>query len=166
VSYDRVFTDESGAELHVFSSADMPGFAAIRTSDVVRLPPAGLAPVVAALYAAQGRPEPVILDRPDVSGLDLASAHGFDIGRTKDGVLAFAGARWALTDARDIAATIAAMADAVISEPDPAEVEELATLLHDTRERGTKGSPGEWDRTAARAALKWFAGKQQRGDES
>ena len=42
-------------------------------------------------------------------------------------------------------------------EPDLAEAEELATLLHATREQGVRGSagsvPGEWDRRDARAIL-------------
>jgi hypothetical protein len=43
-----------------------------------------------------------------------------------------------------------------------AEVRELAAIMHDARETGTRGSYGEWDLISARAALRWFRGRRQR----
>jgi hypothetical protein len=49
-------------------------------------------------------------------------------------------------------------------EPDEAEVTELADTIHRTYcEDGCGFSPTLGDRNAARAALKWIRGKQQRG---
>lgn len=147
----------------------------------VRIPAADVhavaAGIAAAMHEAAGLPAPVVPERPS----PVATALGHYFG----GVRVFADGgtvRLQATEshsakkywhtrldpaaARKLAAYIAALADAVEGEPDLAEVEELATLLHDTRETGVRGISGDWDRNAARAALRWMKDKQQRGERS
>ena len=154
------FTDDGGtsAELAVYTSSDHPDFVAIRTTDPVRLAPRTLPRFIAALYAAAGKPEPVILDRPDIDPQTCKGVNLFNVWLDRDrNVYVGRGGNdtgLAPSVARLLACLIAAYADAAEREPDPAEVEELATLLHDTRETGVKGGHGEWDVRDARAILR------------
>jgi len=136
-------------------AADVPGVAA------------GIA---AAMHEAAGLPAPVILERPEVTFKDGVNRAGrIEVGRLGDrvtvGLYGIQPEELEPDVARRLAALIAVRADeAQDGEPDPAEVEELATILHDAREVGVKGRHGEWDTSAARAALRWMRDKQQRGE--
>jgi hypothetical protein len=92
------------------------------------------APVVAAIYAAMGRPEPVILERP--GSADAASpvqCSGILVGRLDGkvtvGLCGIQPEEMPPSAARELAALIAIRADEAQSEPDPAEVEKLTGFL-------------------------------------
>ena len=143
-----------GAAMTGIPAADVPGVAA------------GIA---AAMHEAAGLPAPVILERPEVTFKDGVNRAGrIEVGRLGDrvtvGLYGIQPEELEPDVARRLAALIAVRAGEVQDgEPDPAEVEELATILHDAREVGVKGRHGEWDTSAARAALRWMRDKQQRG---
>jgi hypothetical protein len=131
------------------------------------LPVGKLAEFVATLYGTAGLPAPVILERPEIipdgdgeTGINIftvrAEPHLGSLSIRYHG--APSAAVIAPGPARVLASVIAAYADAAEAgrEFDPAEVEELAEVL---REHGDCASL-RWD--AARAALRWFRGKQQR----
>lgn len=65
-------------------------------------------------------------------------------------------------DARKLAANIVALADFAEKQPSDADVEELAAAIR-TAHNPDSGRPGDGDRTAARAALRWFADKHHGG---
>jgi hypothetical protein len=136
------------------------------------LPVGKLAEFVVTLYAAAGKPAPLILERPDYprSSLELGGATfsvrpgGVEEFRVHDGTQS--GVLHEPGVIRRIAACLAVLAEEAEGGPDPAEVEELAELiraeLYPLSERiGLR--PSEADRTAARAALRWM-NKQQRGE--
>ena len=134
------------------------------------LPVGKLAEFVTAMHEAAGLPAPVILERPEVTFKDGVNRAGrIEVGRLGDrvtvGLYGIQPEELEPDVARRLAALIAVRAgEAQDGEPDPAEVEELATILHDAREVGVKGRHGEWDTSAARAALRWMRDKQQRGE--
>jgi len=69
--------------------------------------------------------------------------------------------------ASQLAASLAFLADEAESQPDPAEVEELAALIRSELYPHSEAvglGPSEADRTAARAVLRWMKDKQQRGE--
>lgn len=119
---------------------------------------------VAALYEAAGLPAPVILERPETVAqvIVMPGARFAVAGNAVEAVPFLQAAPKAemLSPAaiRDIAAGLACLAEVAGSGPDPAEVTELTKVLWDAM----KGGPAE---SAARAALRWFRDKQQRGDE-
>lgn len=137
------------------------------------LPVGKLAEFVTTLYEAAGKPAPVILDRPEVAA-DGDGSTGINIFTVKlEPDLRSLGIRYhgapnraiiAPGPARVLASVIAAYADAGQAhqdEPDPAEVEELAAAIR-AQLHPASGKPSEADRTAARAALRYLRGKQQR----
>lgn len=133
--------------------------------EVFCVPVAGLAQFTAAIWEAAGKPEPVILDRPEAtSGGGISRAGRIEVGRLRDlvtvGLYGIQPEEIEPEQARRLAALIAIRAgEAAEDEPDPAEVEELAAAIR--RElHPDSGKPAEADRTAARAALRWM--KQQR----
>jgi hypothetical protein len=137
------------------------------------LPVGKLKEFVSTLYEAAGLPVPVILRAPTLPP---------GICHYSDGVKVFAdGAEVRLqatesrsakeywhtklkpAAARKLAANIAALADFAEAQPDPAEVEELAEAIR-TAHHPDSGRPGDGDRTAARAALRWFREKRHGGE--
>ncbi len=146
------------------------GFAQVMISDHSQLAYADIRPsevpaAALALYEAAGLPQPVILDAPTtlsgkpltvgtpaapVEFTDSSSLFASD-GRV---FLALDPKRDGLTpkEARKLGAALAVHADAAEAEPDPAEVEELAVVLHADR-RCCVGGPSDSDRNAARAVL-------------
>lgn len=111
---------------------------------------ANLLPIVAALYAAAGAPEPFILERTDGS-----PARGIINLRHEDGRVSINGAQLAPDRARRVAAAIVAEAEAAENEPDPSEVTELTQVLRDAMQ----GGPAK---AAAIAALRWMKQRQER----
>jgi hypothetical protein len=134
------------------------------------LPVGKLTEFVATLYEAAGLPAPVILDRPSPIGAALGCYEG-GLRVFPDGTAVRVQAasaepcrhywhtRLEPAAARKVAATIAAIADAIEGEPDPAEVEELAGTIR-AAHHPDSGRPGDGDRTAARAALRWFRDRE------
>jgi len=125
---------------------------------------AGFPALIAALYEAAGLVGPVILERPSVPQDGARLRFGKFGMRMLDGGIAFSlpgvevdavppGA------ARELAAHIAAYADAAESEPDAAEAEDLTGFL--VRAGAGLTTTGVDD--IARAALRWFRDKHQQG---
>lgn len=168
------YTDDDGNKLILAPchDADLAGGHYVH-ADVAADGPVCIAPgdwprIIAAACKAAGKPEPVILERPVPAALGCYS----------DGVRVFADgnrvrlqateshsakeywrARLKPADARKLAACIAALADAVEDEPDPAEVEELTGVL--VQAGAGLRSTGVDD--IARAALRWADGRRQQG---
>jgi len=163
-----VYQDEDGAALTVnpYPHVHAGDIAAVSTGGTVYVLPEHFREVAAGLWTGAGLPPPVILERPK---------------RLRDGELWFGPDLMVLRDAlgnriqfggettqpldvhqcRALAAYLAAAADDAEAAAEKAEVEELATVLHDAREVGVKGEYGEWDLYAARAALRWMRGRQR-----
>ncbi len=85
--------------------------------------------IVAWIYEAAGKPNPIVLPRCDIdpSG-DVGT--GWYVNHN-DGTVTFRGTRLSPDDARMVAAIVASTADIAENEPtpDPAEVERLAAFL-------------------------------------
>jgi hypothetical protein len=133
--------------------------------------PGVAAGIATAMHEAAGLPAPVILERPAATFRDGVNRAGnIEVGRLGGrvtvGLYGIQPEEIGPAEARRLAALIAVRAEeARGDEPDPAEVEELAGAIR-TAHHPDSGRPGDGDRTAARAALRWFADKQQRGDEA
>jgi len=164
-----VYQDEDGVALTVnpYPHAHAGDIAAVSTRGTVYVLPEHFREVAAGLWAGAGLPPPVILDRPEIvsdgdgeTGVNIFTVrlepHFKSVSIRYHG--APAAAVIAPGPARLLASVIAAYADAAEGESDPAEVEELTAVLWDAM----KGGPAE---TAARAALKWMRGKQQREED-
>ena len=108
--------------------------------------PAAARRINAELHEAAGLPAPLILDRVPESTF-TGSIHIDGRGR----ILLDPPGPLSPEGARRFASALAAAAERGEAEPDPAEVEALAEVLHEARERC--GGAGEWDRNAARAIL-------------
>jgi hypothetical protein len=136
----------------------------VRTADASWVADPALAPdLCRAICEASGTLPPVMLGRPglpadgtsiEVAGFRLWAAGGtvqYEADRTGE---------LAPHAARQLAAVIVALADSVpVSEP--AEVEGLAAAIRaDFQSDGTP--PTEWERKAARAALRWMNGRGKR----
>jgi len=172
----RSFTDRYGTELAAGGEASFPGCARLTVSKPcgVHLEASDFPALTGALYEGAGLPAPVILERPEVDlTADCSSVNIFTV--TLEPNLRSVGIRYhgapnraivAPGPARVLAAVIAAYADVAQAnrdEPDPGEVEELAAAIR-TAHHPHSGRPGDGDRTAARAALRWMRDKQQRGE--
>jgi hypothetical protein len=123
--------------------------------------------IAEAMHEAVGLPAPLILERPCRANCDQFRGDGFRTYLATGNLVGIDGDSDDMSPAaaRFLASRLAALADIADGEPDPAEVEELATLLHDAREVGVKVGYGEWDLRSARAALRWMKDKQQRGEQ-
>ena len=158
-----VYEDEEGAALTVnpYPHAHAGDVAAVRTGGTVYVLPEHFPEVAAGLWTGAGLPPPVILEPPgyDTSGETRIGA--FTLWREDGNAhvnMAFGGCALDSAGARHLAAAIVAYGDAADAEPDPGEVMELATLLHDTRDpravhQGYSGYD-EWDLRNARAILR------------
>lgn len=145
-----------GARLFI-RPGDGPDLAEVRTGGGRPVAVDDLPPLVAALYAAAGKPEPVILGRPTGP---VDRFRGIKTRRDGDSVLlSIGGNRDALDPdaARSLAAELAILADEAESKPDPAEVEELTGVLV---QAGAGLRPTGVD-DIARAALRWMRDKQR-----
>lgn len=100
-----------------------------------------------AMHEAAGLPVPIVLDRVDES----AFADWFEVRRGPERVLLDSAGPLDFAGARGFAAALAGAVERAESEPDPAEVEALAEVLHEARERC--GGAGELDRQSARTIL-------------
>ena len=163
------FTDRYGTEMAVGGEGSFPACARVTVSKPcgIHVEAPDFPALIAALYGAAGQPEPVILERAEI---DTDAETGINIFTVRQAphpgsiAIRYHGAPSAAIlapgPARLLASVIATHADVAEAalEPDPGEVEELAQLL---REHGDCGSL-RWD--AARAALRWFRDKQQRGE--
>jgi hypothetical protein len=120
--------------------------------------PAGLvAGLASAVHAAAGLPVPVILGRPDIDVRAARSVAGFTVGFSASDGIAVRPADPACLrpgPARELAAVIAAYADAAEGEPDPGEVRALAAVIEEELARFT-GQAGVMSVVAAAAALRW-----------
>jgi len=120
--------------------------------------------IAAAMHEAAGLPAPVMLAGLAFEDCDQVLSSGFRTYLATGGLVGIEGAGDIHPSAaRRPIARIACIADRAEETAADAEVEELAAVLHDTREAGVKGAPGEWDLRDARAALRWMKDKQQRG---
>lgn len=130
----------------------------------IDISPAAVLGAALALYEAAGLPEPLILPRPEfTAGIEYAGSTDRYAYTSRTGAKAAVGWRGIEPveldpdEALEFAAhiTVNALA-AKAGEPDPAEVEELAGVIHEANgNRGFAGA-GEWDRGVARAALRWM----------
>jgi hypothetical protein len=150
-------------------STDLAAETGIPAADI----PAVAAGIALAMHEAAGLPAPVILERPPVVTREAIIVPGARFRVHGNAIqadpLCGSGVQqesFAPAAIRDIAAALAVMADEAESEPDPAEVEELARVIRADLYPPSESiglRPGESDRTAARAALRWMKDKQQRG---
>jgi hypothetical protein len=131
----------------------------------VAVPPDMMTGLTSALHEATGWPVPLILNRPDIELRALRHVAGFTISYSaRDGIVIRAAGRPAGLrpgPARELAAVIAAYADASENEPDPADVRDLAEVIEGELARFT-GQAREMSGAAAAAALRWM----QRRDAS
>jgi hypothetical protein len=155
--------DEEGDWLSIAPRDRKPATALIKSSGGAEVTPAELPVITAKLYEACGQPSPVILERPSVSipaggeplfcgDLSLRTYEG-GVSMGLPGITAAAISPDAL---RRRAAFMAAYADALEAEPDPAEVDRIALVIH--KASCACGSqcvrpPANDDRKAARAVL-------------
>jgi hypothetical protein len=164
------FADQYGTELEVSGETALPGCARVWVSGRcgIHVRAAGFPAFIAALYEAAGLPAPVILERPAVPKDGARLRFGKFGMRMLNGGIAFSlpGVEVEAVPpgaARELAAHIAAYADEAEGEPDPDDVTELAEEIRGDLAR-IGGRPDEATEIAARAALRWFRDKQQRGE--
>ncbi len=136
------WTDKTGRTLEVIPAGDDNPARLVITLPGIAYHPAAfwldgetdLAEVAVALFAANGKPAPVITPRPDVDTgrqYDFGPlrmrvnprARGVDL---EEGVSSW---HWAPSVARQAAGCLVALADAAETEPGPAEVDALAMVL-------------------------------------
>lgn len=141
------WTDKDGAEITV---RRVSCYAAVVIGGRgVYMPPGVLPAFVTALFGAVSgtRMPPVVLDRPEVSaGAPSAGFGGLEVHHDGTGVHVRLGVSSVWLDrakARDLAADIAARADLVAGEPDPAEVTALATDIRSFCEPSGGGMPAQ-----------------------
>ena len=134
-----------------FHAQDGPAAAWVKTAGTACVTSAALPGVTAALWAAAGRPAPIILERPELVAT-CSLLPGFRIA-PDDGKLHVHGeARMAPQQARTLAAYIVARADVLeAAEPDPAEVTALADVI---RETSTSMHSGDIARAILRAGYR------------
>ncbi len=174
-----VYTPRPGESVSI--SRDTDGRCAItvlsgsRTSSVRIL--ASEAPGFAVMAAraiceTAGKPEPVILERPEEIDAVLGRPDGtFSAGSyafaVHDGRIDMTGpVHCMLAEEAEFVAAALAVSAAVVrrrDEPDPAEVGELAELMDAEMERRGSGQSGLYP-ACARIALRWMNGRQQRGE--
>jgi hypothetical protein len=168
----RVSRDEEGRCM-VGVAAEESGYAhsaRFRPDDV----PAAAAGIATAMHEAAGLPAPVILERPGATIADGVNRAGsIEVGRLRDrvtvGLYGIQPEEIEPAVARRLAALIAIRAGEVRDgKPDPAEVEELTGKISDALRSPVIDSSLDLNtsRVAARAALRWFRDKQQRGETS
>ena len=145
------------------------GAAELRTESghIVAVADSDLPEFVTTLYQAAGLPAPVILERPAATfegGVNRAGRIevGRLGGRVTVGLYGMQPEEIKPAEARRLAALIAIRAGEAEDEPDPAEVEELAEIITTTDPRSRGYSPDP--EVIARAVLRWFRDKQQRGE--
>jgi hypothetical protein len=135
----------------------------------VCIPPGDWPRIIAAVYGKAGLSAPVILEPSGCDTSRDARIGAFTLTLWPEGDkarinMAFGGATLDRSEARHLAAAIVAYGDAANAEPDPGEVDELAAvILSELYPNGIPAGacPSESDRTAARTALRWMAGKQR-----
>lgn len=133
----------------------------------VRVGPPDIDGITRAMHEACGQQPPVILERPDVQIPRDGSPVRFgdfgfrlyegDIAVSLPGIVAKAITPGAL---RETAAFMAAYADAVEAEPDPADVDDLAAAIMRAHNPGVMGLDGA--RPTARTALRWMKDREAR----
>jgi hypothetical protein len=161
---ERVKVDRNDTgEVRVSACAPGAGAACIPVSDV----PGVAAGIARAMHEAARLPAPVILERPEHPRTGLIPGVDFRVRRGGVDVIRLAQAADSgeLHDPDAIitfAASLAILAGEAGSAPDPAEVEELARVLAAADSGETVSSVSL--EAFARAALRWQAGKQQRGE--
>lgn len=173
----RPFTDQYGTELTIAGETALPGCARIGISERcgAHIPAEDFPEFIAALYAAAGKPEPVTLERPEGIDAALSRPDGtFSAGSyafaVHDGCIDMTGpVHCMLAEEAEFVAAALGVCAAVVrtAEPDPAEVDELAAVIRAELYPPSESiglRPGESDRAAARAALRWMRDKQQRGE--
>jgi hypothetical protein len=164
------YTDDGGDSLIVTSVSG--GSHAVLSAAEVFVDPLCIPEIAAAMYRACGQVPPVMLARPELPdgpwrshpGSQLAvSAHGRMVRLEYDQP---GGHRVSLSpgQARSLAAVIAARADAADMEPDPAEVGDLARVIHAAACPGCADAPPGEDLAAARTALRWMRDREVRND--
>lgn len=172
----RTFTDRYGTELGIGGEASFAGCARVTVSKPcgVHVEAADFPALIAALHEAAGLPAPVILERPEISPGEAKGVNVFTVDLNRDlsvrvGLGSAKGVPLGPSVARHLASVIAAYADAAEAarEPDPAEVEELTAEISEALKGPVIDSSFDLNtsRVAARAALRWLAGKQQRGGD-
>jgi len=146
-------------------STDLAAETGIPAADI----PAVAAGIAAAMHEAAGLPAPIILERPKTLYPDISFGPELKVARG-DAVTALwlgAEARTLGPDeCRRLAAYLAICAEADEAAAADAEVDELARAIRSELYPPSESiglRPGESDRTAARAALRWMTQKQQRG---
>lgn len=160
----RIFTDRYDTELSISGENSHPGCARVGISDRrgVHLEAADFPALITALYEAAGKPVPVILDRPEPH--DHTRTGGLSLRREGSRVFISVPAQETPLEppmARELAACLAACADAAEADPAAAEVAELSEEIRGALAWPRTRDLGPWPETAARAALKWFHDKQQ-----
>jgi hypothetical protein len=158
--------------LHAYDSSDDVGVE-------LEVPPHEVAALAKALAEgmceAAGLPAPVILDRPEIDPEGAAGINVFTVRLDRDLSVCVAGRAGhaspvAPSVARKLASVIAAYADAAEAarnEPDETEVDELAAVIRSELHPPAASMglrPSESDRTAARAALRWFREREDGRD--
>jgi hypothetical protein len=165
------FADQYGTELEVSGETAHPGCARVWVSARcgIHVKPADFPAFIAALYEAAGLPAPVILERPGRVSCDQLCADGFRTYLATGNLVGVDGQPDDISPAaaRFLAARLAALADIAESEPDPAEVAELALILRGLTPGVAYATEGDYKLAVvtpyAEAALRWFRDKQQQG---
>lgn len=145
----RISVMVAGEGAHsIYLGAGLSGMSAlcpVRDEDV----PTVARELLRGLHEAAGLPVPIVLDRVDKS---VFSGRFHVRDRHYPGsVVVDATGPVTFEAARRYAAALAAAVERAESEPDPAEVERLAEVIHEAREHC--GGAGEWDRQSARTIL-------------
>jgi len=164
------YAGRDGGEL-IIASSDEDGLNpdCIQVSGCADIPPQDFGRIIARMYEAAGKPVPVILERPaqwieqaiimpgaayEIHGNNVRGTPTGDYGKPQD---------FSPQAIRDFAAALADLADRAESEPDQAEVRELAQEIRRCLiDRGVWGGTDP-PKIAARVALRWMRDKQQRG---
>ena len=138
------------------------GAAEIRTEGSLPVAVDDLPQLVAALYAAAGEQEPVILEQKFRRSFDKCYfGPDFYIERRGADVIAGLGkAEVTLRGPRELAAYLVLVADEADAEAEAAEVEELGGIFANLRMRAVQPPSEE----LARAALRWMRDKRQQGE--
>lgn len=152
---------EADGELMIRDGGPDDTCAVVCAPDPLEIWPGDLPRIIEALYRAAGLPAPILLDRPAVS-LDegVAFCDGM-VGASRYGnrihFQSLGGKHEAPhAEVLDAVAKLAAFADLVAAEPDEAEVERLAAVIHAHRFPLGEADPDDSDRDEARAILRRY----------
>jgi hypothetical protein len=137
---DYTYKDGFGGELEIRSGEGGCALVDMGTDDRARVSADDLPEVAGKLYEACGRSSPVILDRPSIripadggplfcGDLSLRMHEG-GISMGLPGIPGITAAAVSPDALRRRAAFMAAYADAAEAEPDPAEVDRVARIIH------------------------------------